>query len=149
MRYLLVIALFLWSAHARAAPPAQPCPSFTMAWAQQWGTGTIQSASYDQDAQVLYVIPFSQVAHAYAHVPIGVQQGFSRTNNPEAYYQQSVAPVYPEMLLAESTNCPILLETGGYLYTRDPRGEPQYHSALYLQSNAPLLLQNGGALWID
>ena len=147
-RWLVVLLLFLGDP-ARAAPPATPCPSSTIAWAQQWSTGTIQSASYDQTAQVLYVIPFSQQAQAFSNVPFSVQQGFSRTNNPSAFYQSSVVPMYPEMLLMETNNCPVLLETGAYLYTHDPRGEPQYHDALYLQNNTPLLLQNGGALWIN
>ena len=113
MRLALAALLTLLAAPAQAA---YPCPYLTFGWTTQWPTGTLQSAAYDQEAQVLYVVSFTQVVAAHSNVPLGVFQSFTRASNPYQFYVGSIASTYHQMMIFEKDNCPVLLESGQYLW---------------------------------
>lgn len=147
----LTIALFVVFGALRAEA-ANVCPYISFGWGQQWPTGDIQSASYDQVAQILYIIFRNQKPQAFWNVPVGAIQSFSNTRDPAATYRTSVLPSYPMILLDEKTNCPILQEAGGYICT-NYAGRCTLtvtHTILINElTPAPILLQNGTDIWLD
>lgn len=103
------------------------CPFVTIGWAKQWSGKQISSASYDSALQLLYVVfptatvdgkPVSNYVSAFSGVPTSVMTGFSSTPDPMSYYLSAVQPRYHSLLLAQSNNCPVLYETGAYLWTK-------------------------------
>ena len=119
MRWLVVL-LFL-TAPTLAEPPAQPCPSIDVGWTIQYPSplvpsSPITSVGYDQTAQMLYVA-FGPVMTIFANVPLGVMQGFQNTRDPLALYNSVVVPGYHALFLFQQNNCPMALESGGYLWT--------------------------------
>ena len=115
MRVILAALFVILAAPAQAA---SPCPYLTFGWTTQWQTGTLQSAAYDQEAQVLYVVSFTQIVAAHSGVPLGVFQSFTRASNPYQFYTGSIASTYPQMMIFEKDNCPVLLESGQYLWIK-------------------------------
>lgn len=113
MRWL-ALALLL-STPAIAAPPAQPCPSISAGWTIPF-SGPITSVGYDQSAKMLDVA-FGSVMTMFANVPLGVMQGFQNTRDPLMLYNTTVVPGYHALFLFETDNCPLRLESGGYLWT--------------------------------
>jgi hypothetical protein len=112
---LLVVALVVVAGTALAEPPAQPCPSINAGWTIPF-SGPITSVGYDQTAQMLDVA-FGSVMTTFANVPLGVMQGFQNTTNPLALYNSLVVPSYHALFLFQQNNCPLQLESGGYLWT--------------------------------
>jgi hypothetical protein len=115
MRWL--VALLLLTSSALAEPPAQPCPSISAGWTIPF-SGPITSVGYDQTAQMLDVA-FGPVMTTFVNVPLGVMQGFQNTSNANAlvYYNSIVVPSYHALFLFQQNNCPMTLESGGYLWT--------------------------------
>ena len=115
MRWL--VALLLLTSSALAEPPAQPCPSISAGWTIPF-SGPITSVGYYQTAQMLDVA-FGPVMTTFANVPLGVMQGFQNTSNANAlvYYNSIVVPSYHALFLFQQNNCPMALESGGYLWT--------------------------------
>lgn len=73
---------------------------------------------YDQNTSLLYVIFNNNFPSAYWPVPISVMQTFSQSrNNPMQIYQTYVVPRYEALLLQEVYNCPILQESGAYIWS--------------------------------
>lgn len=99
-----------------SAQAAYPCPYISFGWTTQWQTGTLQSAAYDTNGQVLYVVSFSQIVAAHSNVPLGVFQSFTRAKDPLQFYTTAIVPSYRKMAIFEKDNCPILLESGQYLW---------------------------------
>jgi hypothetical protein len=119
-RLALLLALFA-STPAAAVPPAEPCPSIDAGWTIQFPNqivsfSTITSVGYDQAAQMLDVA-FGPVMTTFAGVPLGVMQGFQNTHDPLVLYNMIVVPSYHALFLTEKSNCPMALESGGYLWT--------------------------------
>ena len=73
---------------------------------------------YDQNTQLLYVIFGNTVASAYSNVPISIMQTFSTSTNVMNTYNTYVVPRYHSLLLAEKNNCPLLFETGAYIWSK-------------------------------
>lgn len=130
----LVLAGVLLAAPARAAPPAYPCPYMSLGWSQNWSTGPISSVAYTNDYQVLFVVFAYKTVSAYSDVPISVMQTFSQSRDPQQVYQTQVVPRYHALLLAESSNCPILVEDAQNCPLRNENG-----TILLSQVNAALL----------
>lgn len=116
MKHLAAIVALLLGCQPAAAIGV--CPSFTAGWSQSYSGFRITSASYDTTTLLLYVIFSSTIPTAYSNVPLSVMQGFSRTKNPDTYWSSSVNPYYHSLLLQETSNCPLLLETGAYLWSK-------------------------------
>jgi hypothetical protein len=103
-----------------AASPAQaqyfPCPSFTAGWTVS-GPGPITSVGYDQQTQILSVVWYSTQPTQYYPVPISVIQAFNGSHNLLATFNAYVAPTYHPIWLQEKSNCPVLQDGGGYIWT--------------------------------
>jgi hypothetical protein len=112
-----LLAFLLLAAPARAQP-AYPCPQISFGWSQQWWNQPISSASYDSVSQLLYVVfsPPSNVS-AFSNVPLNVFSTFAQAGNPLSFYSCCVLPRYHALLLSTQNNCPILFETGAYIWT--------------------------------
>lgn len=114
MRKILA-ALFLLCATSAFAQ-FRPCPYFSAGWSKQFSNSPITSVLYDQQTLLMYVL-FGQNASVFANVPLGVMQGFMNTSNALAYYDSFVVPSYHALLLSQTNNCPLLYETGAYIWT--------------------------------
>ena len=115
LRFLLFTALMVV-----AASPAKaqyfPCPAFTVGWAIS-SLGPITSVAYDQQSQILSVVRYSTQASQYYPVPISVMIAFNQSHNLLATFNAYVAPSYHPIWLQEKSNCPVLQEGGGYIWT--------------------------------
>jgi KTSC domain len=112
----LVTFLFLLVA-GPALAQFQPCPYVTAGWSKQYSGFAISSVSYDESQLLLYVIFGNTTASAFSNVPLGVMQGFSNTRDPVAYYSSAVLHNFHALLLAQTNNCPLLFETGAYIWS--------------------------------
>lgn len=115
MRWIFLLALLL---PAQARAQFMPCPSTTIGWSQSWTTGSLTSAAYDSQSQLLFVVFNYKTVSAYSNVPYGVIQGFTSTSNPTAYYNSAVVPRYHALALSEQVDCPLLFEDGRYIWTK-------------------------------
>ncbi len=114
MRALL--ATFLILAETPAGAQYFPCPSFTAGWSVS-GSPPITSVAYDQQTQILSVVWYSTQASQYYPVPISVMQAFRGSTNLLATFNAYVTPSYHPIWLQEGSNCPVLQEGGGYIWT--------------------------------
>jgi hypothetical protein len=115
MRVIAILLLLLIAQPAFAQ--FQPCPSVTAGWSKQYSGFQITSVQYSQDQFLLYVIFRNTVASAFSNVPLSVMNGFSSTKNPDTYYSSFVLPSYHALLLAQTNNCPLLFETGAFIWS--------------------------------
>lgn len=114
MRRLAVLLAFLASP---SLAQYQPCPSVTVGWSKQYSGSPITSVQYSQDQFLLYVIFNNATASAFSNVPLSIMQGFSSTKDPVSFYNSFVLPSYHAILLAQSNNCPLLFETGAFIWS--------------------------------
>ena len=117
---IAAIILCLLATPVMALPTGRPCPYLSFGWGQQWqatAAQPISSASYDGTAKVLYVVFDYNLVTAYAGVPFGVIQSFTYTLNPLQFYQTGIAKSYRQILLTPTDNCPLLQESGSYIYS--------------------------------
>lgn len=113
----IALTLFFVLLPSIALAQAFPCPSFTAGWAFTYVGQPITSVAYDQTTSLLYVVWGNTNATAFYPVPLSVIQTFSRSTNALATYNSYVANSYHALLLAQKNNCPILQETGAYIWT--------------------------------
>lgn len=115
----LALGLFALAPRAKAAmPPFRACPYLTIGWSQQY-PGPLTSVQYDASRQVMYVVFNGTSASAFAQVPLGAQQSFINARTEEqaqSVYQNQILPIYPSLLLAESSNCPLEYQNGTYIW---------------------------------
>ena len=115
MRVLLAALIWLGlSCAARAGNPG-PCPSFTAGWALS-GPGPITGVLLDTTTSLMYMIWNNTFVTAYYPVPLSVMQVFSQSQNWVQTYQTYVLPRYEALLLQQTNNCPVLQESGGYIW---------------------------------
>lgn len=115
-RWFCALALLLASLSAAVAQ-AFPCPQISFGWAQTWYGQPIASASYDSVSQLLYVIFTTQQVSAFSNVPFSAWQTFSQAGSPIGFYNCCIQPSYHALLLQNKNNCPLLYETGAYIWT--------------------------------
>jgi len=115
-RAILLLVLVLSGGTSQAAP-FFPCPAFTAGWAKSYYNQPISSVMYDMNTQLLYVIFGNTFASAYSNVPTSIMQTFSQSTNVMQTYTTYVIPRYHALLLAETNNCPLLYETGAYIWS--------------------------------
>lgn len=118
MRLFLVLLFCLVASAARAASPAYPCPTFVPGWALS-STGPITTISWDSVSQQMYFVWNYNLVSDYYPVPnSSVMQTFSST--PPSKWVQTfnyiIAPAYHAVLLKEKDNCPVLQESGGFIW---------------------------------
>lgn len=113
----LFVALVTGGGHANAQAFV-PCPQFTIGWSKQYAGSPITSVMYDSQSQLLYVIWNNTIPSAFSNVPTTVMTGLSSARDPVVYYNSAIYPVYHSLLLAQTNNCPMLFETGAYIWTK-------------------------------
>jgi hypothetical protein len=151
-RALTLVLALAWSGAAFAQRSnlqnGFPCPTFVAGWSNSYYNNPISSVQYDPVSQLLYIIWGNTQATAYYPVPISIIQTFGPGRNPVQIYSSYVLGRYNPLLLEEKFNCPILQESGGYIWTEGPSANVDY--VLLLQNGlGPLKLQNGGDLWLS
>lgn len=118
MRRALAILLLLLAGVPAKAQSTYPCPQISFGWATSFTGQAISSIAYDSFSQLLYVVftPPHGVS-AFANVPLNIFNTFSQAGNPGAFYTCCVQPNYHALLLNNANNCPLLFETGSYIFT--------------------------------
>ena len=75
--------------------------------------GAVQSVSYYPALKVLGVYRAGALVDLYVNVPLSVAQQFIPLSSADALYARIVVGRYSEMVLAETTACPLLNEATG------------------------------------
>ena len=112
-----LIALLIMTGSARAQ--VQPCLVQDPGWVTPYSQGTIQSVAYGLNSKILVAAYRQNAIRAFAGVPPNIANRFTSLTNADSYFSANVAPYYHESLLTEWSGgpCPILTETGSWLYT--------------------------------
>lgn len=115
MRILLTLLFCFAVTEARAGNPG-PCPSFHAGWALS-GPGPITGILWDQYTQQMYFIWNNSFVSDYWPVAnSSVMQTFSQSKNWVQTFNTLIAPRYEAILLQEANNCPVLQESGGFIW---------------------------------
>ena len=143
------LALLLSMLSTVALTQTLPCPGATAGWSYTYQGSPITSVAYDQPSALLYVVWNATNATGFYPVPFSAIQAFGRSKNPVSTYNSSVKSQYNALLFTQKTNCPILQETGGYIWTDSPAGAPKVRYFLLTQSGVSLNIAPKVSLWLD
>ena len=115
----IVLSLLSWgllASSAWSAPPASPCPQLVGGISIPYSGSAISFVTYDQPDMMLTIIWYSTWVTTYSNVPYSVMQQFQTRPDPVATYNAYVNNIYEALLLQEQSNCPVLQESGGYIW---------------------------------
>jgi hypothetical protein len=119
IRLALLILLITGPAFAQ-----QQCPGSIQTWSWgipfppfQWGFYDLTPAP-GISAGALSVAYTTLKAETFIGVPQSVAQNFQYSSNPPQFFNNQIKPVYHELLLLEKSNCPLLLQSTGALWTK-------------------------------
>lgn len=145
-----IILLFLSGEIAAQTPP---CPSIDPGWTLFFPTGTVQFSAWNQ--QTLNMVntmrspPNSNLS--FQKVPQSIIQRMSSLSDATTFFNQNIAPVYPEALMSEWKGgpCQIQAQNSMWILTKPvPAPPPALNylltdSGAYLQSDNSIFLVKG------
>ena len=117
MKKTLALLFLLLTGGVASAQPYLPCPYVTAGFSKSWTGFAITSMIYDGSTQLLYTIFNSVTPTAMSGVSYTTATNYSRATNPVTFYNTLVTQQH-SILLAEGDSCPMLFETGAYIWTR-------------------------------
>jgi len=117
LRAALIFLLTTGIAQAQTCPGSNASWSFALPSPMQWAVYDLAPPP-GVATGLLSVLYTNQTAETFIGVPQTVAQKWQASPNQTQFFNAQVKPVYHELLILQKTNCPLLLNGSGALWTK-------------------------------